>query len=399
MKYTLFLTQRCNLSCTYCYVGKTDERMSLPVARRIVDFAFSHTPADEDIDLGFFGGEPLLEFPLIQAVTRLIESHDGYDPCRVKLSLVTNGTLLTSHIAEYLRQHRFALTISCDGPPAVHDRFRRLAGGGASSEMVERGIRTALEVLERVPVNAVYRPDTIEHLAIVVDYLSSLGVRQIYLNADFSAQWREADVACVPSAYGALADRYIRFYREGRPHFINLIDSKITVMLRGGYQPLERCRMGTGEFAFGPSGRVYPCERLLSADSEKHAIGSMEGSIQIRGLRNHFAPAETVTACQSCGLKDYCVNWCGCSNYFMTGVYDRVSPFLCLSERTLIELAARVFQTLEGELGPTFMDHLGGKGVANSARLTAASRHTSVNESEPRHLRIVGEQEERNERL
>jgi uncharacterized protein len=375
MKYTLFLTQRCNLSCDYCYVGKTKDRMSLEVADRIINFAFRNTPASEDIDIGFFGGEPLLEFPLLEEVTQRIETHAGYDPCRVKLSVVTNGTLLTSKIVRFLKQHCIALTISCDGPSAVHDKYRHFHDGEGTSKEVENGIRTALSVLGRVPVNAVYRPDTIEHLPEVIDYFSSLGLRQIYLNADFSARWTEKDVDRVAPIFQAVADRYMEFYRAGRPHFISLIDSKITVILRGGYQPLERCRMGTGEFAFTPSGHVFPCERLAASEPEMHSIGSSNGMVQIGSLRDHLAPGPPINAdCISCGLQTYCVNWCGCSNFFMTGYYNRVSPFLCESEQTLIKLAVLIFETLESELGPTFMDHLGGKGLAQSVRDIAGER-------------------------
>jgi uncharacterized protein len=348
-------------------VGKADRAMPLEVATGIVDFAFRNTPPSEDVDLGFFGGEPLLEFPLIEAITRYVENHPGHDAKRVKLSVVTNGTLLTPEIACFLQAHRVGITVSCDGPPFVHDRFRRFPGGRGSSAAVERGIRTALAVLGRVPVNAVYRPETLPHLPEVVDHLSSLGVRQIYLNPDFSAAWTEREVERVPGIYQALADRYVRFYREGRPHFISLIDSKITVMLRGGYQPLERCRMGTGEFAFDPLGRVFPCERLVSSAPEEHAIGSVGGFVQIGPLRGHLAPGPAINAeCAACGVRAYCVNWCGCSNFFMTGHYNRVGPFLCASERSLLALAAEVFETLESERGPTFTEHLGGKGVARS---------------------------------
>jgi len=367
MKYTLFLTRRCNLACEYCYVGKVDSSMTLDVAARIIDFALKNTPPAEEVDLGFFGGEPLLEYRLLEAITSYVEAHASYDARRVKLSIVTNGTLVTEDVARFMRRHRIGITVSCDGPPAIHDRFRHLLGGGGSSALVERGIRAALAVLERVPVNAVYRPDTVEALPEVVDYLSSLGVRQIYLNPDFSAAWTEEAVARVPAIYRVVADRYMQFYREGRPHFISLIDSKITVMLRGGYQPVERCRMGKGEFAFDPTGRVFPCERLVSKAPDDHVIGPANGLLRIGPLQDHFAPGPPINAeCAACGVGDYCVNWCGCSNYFMTGHYNRVSPFLCTSERTLIELAATVFETLESELGPTFTDHLGGKGVARS---------------------------------
>ena len=367
MKYTLFLTQRCNLACDYCYIGKTLGRMALSTADRIIDFMFQNTPRSENIEIGFFGGEPLLEFPLLKQITARIEERVGFDPSRVKMSVVSNGTLISIEVVEFLRQHHIGLTISCDGPPVVQDRFRHFADGSGTSSLVERGIRTALQVLDRVPVNAVYRPETIAFLPQTVGYFSSLGIKQINLNPDFSARWTEEDIEGVPEIYMAIGELYKRFYREGHPHYVSLIDSKITVLLRGGYQPQEKCRMGTGEFAFTPAGRVFPCERLVSKDPELHAIGHTNELIAIAPVRDHFAPGAPVNIpCLSCGLKEYCVNWCGCSNHFMTGSYNRVSPFLCVSERASIELAFEIFKELESELGPTFVDHLGGAGIGKS---------------------------------
>jgi uncharacterized protein len=344
--------------------------MSLKLAQRIIDFAFENTPVSEDVDIGFFGGEPLLEFPLLQDVVSVIEQHTAFSPSRVKLSVVTNGTLVTPEIARYLAEHSVALQISCDGPPAVHDTFRHFADGQGSSAMVERGIQAGLAVFGLISVNAVYRPETLARLPETVEYLSSLGIRQIYLNPDFSAPWTPLDVELVPAVYSLVADRYMQYYREGRPHFISLIDGKIALLLRGGYHPSERCRMGEGEFAFTPSGRVYPCERLAGGDPGRHAIGSVSHLVDIGPVTTHAAAGPSVnTPCLSCSLHEYCMNWCGCSNYFMTGFYNRVGPFLCASERACIEIAWRVFETIEAELGPTFADHLGGRPMTRSVCL------------------------------
>ena len=369
MKYTLFLTERCNLACDYCYVAKTGCRMPLDTAERIVDFAFRHTPPEEKIDIGFFGGEPLLEFPLMRELTARIEARPDFNPCRVKLDTVTNGTLLTEEILAFLREHHIGVTISCDGPSWSHDAFRHFPDGTRSSHLVERAIRLAIAVLGRVPVNAVFRPETLASLPQTIDYFSSLGVRQIYLNPDFSAPWTESDCTRLPKIYSAVAERYMRYYREGRAHFISLLDGKIAVLLRGGYQPRERCRMGTGEFAFTASGHVLPCERLAALNPELHAIGATNGLVRIGPLQPHFAPGPPVNvACLACGIQEFCMNWCGCSNYFMTGAYNRVGPFLCASERALIEVALHVFQTLESQLGPTFVDHVGGLAFARSVQ-------------------------------
>lgn len=364
MQYTIFLTQKCNLACDYCYVAKTSERMPVSTADQIIEFAFRHTPLSENINIGFFGGEPLLEFSLLEQITHRIETHTGFDPCRVKLGVATNGTLLTPQIIHYLKRHDVALTISCDGPPEVHDRFRHFPNGNGTSMQVERAIRMTLEILGEAPVNAVYRPETLDKLPETVDYFSSLGVRQIYLNPDFSARWADKDLCKVGSILESIGERYMQFYREGRPHFISSIDGKIAVLLRGGYQPIERCRMGIGEFAFTPSGNVLPCERLAAQDPREHAIASTSDLIKIGPLRNHFSSGPPInTPCLSCGVQDYCMNWCGCSNYSTSGFYNRVSPFLCASERAAIEVAFHVFHKLESELGPTFFDHLGGRAL------------------------------------
>ena len=368
MKYTLFLTHRCNLACSYCYVSKSKDRMSLDVAQTAIDFAYRNTLPGEDMDIGFFGGEPLLEFPLLQEITRRVRAHPEFDPCRVKLGMATNGTLLTPEILDFLRRHEILATVSCDGPPAVHDRYRRFANGGASSANVEAGIRMALDIMPHVPVNAVYGPETLDRLPATIDYFSSMGVREIYLNPDFSARWTPAEVERLPAIYEAIVSRYIDFYRRGQPHYISLIDAKITVVLRGGYQPSEQCRMGEREFAFTASGRVLPCERLASADPEEHAIGSANGLVQIGPLRSHFAPGLPMNeACLACAVEAYCANWCGCSNFFMTGHYNRVSPFLCASERASIKIAMRAIETVESELGPTFIHHLGEPARARGA--------------------------------
>ncbi len=368
-KYTLCLTQNCNLRCNYCYIEKRNVRMSISIAEKIIDFAFKNTPSDKKIDIGFFGGEPLLEFELIKVVTEMIERHPSYDQERLELSITTNGTIFSAEIAEFLKMHRIVLCLSCDGPHNVQDKFRRFSSGMGSSEVVENTIRQALATLPMVLVNAVYHPATFRYLSEVIDYLSSLGLRQIYLNPDFSAPWSKADVDRLPEVYSRVGELYMDYYLQQNPHFISLIDSKIAVILRGGYQPLDRCQMGKREFAFTPEGNIYLCERLIGSgnNTNKHCIGNINDGLKNEWLscNNHTSQSHN-EECLSCGLIDYCMNWCGCSNYLSSGYYNRVSPFLCASEKAAIQVAFKVFQNLQGKLGPVFMDHLDGMSFLNS---------------------------------
>lgn len=341
--------------------------MSLAVAKKIVDFIFTTTPLEEKIDIGFFGGEPLIEFDLIKTITKIVTNHPGFGNDRVDFSIVTNGTILSNDIANFVNDHDIAFVISCDGPPVTQDLFRHFSNGKGTSHVVEKTIRDAIESITVVPVNSVYHPLTLRSLPETIEYLSSLGVRQIYLNPDFSAQWTQKDIDLLPDVYNQIAEQYIHYYHEHDPHFISFIDGKIAVMLRGGYDPLERCRMGTGEFAFAPDGCIYPCERLIGSGDDEHCIGNINDGLHAEKKPCYIASGASMnTECLSCGIKDHCMNWCGCSNYFSTGYYNRVGPFICASEKEAIQTASKVFQVLDKTFGAAFADHLGGFPITNS---------------------------------
>ena len=132
-------------------------------------------------------------------------------------------------------------------------------------------------------VNAVYHPQTFRHLPETVDYLSGLGLRQIFFNPDYSAGWTSrSKQKTYRGSISAMADRYIAWYLNQDPHFVSLIDTKIAVLIRGGYHPSERCQMGTGELAITPDGGLYPCERLIGSGTDgQHRIGSVEHGLDL----------------------------------------------------------------------------------------------------------------------
>jgi uncharacterized protein len=342
--------------------------MSLPIAKKIIDFAFMNTPVRERVNIGFFGGEPLLEFDLIKAITEVIENHPQFDSKRVELGIVTNGTIFSDDIADFVNEHDILFGISCDGPSVVQDAFRRFPNGKTSSDIVEQTIKRARETIPTVLVNAVFHPQTFRHLPQVIEYFSALGFRQINLNPDFSAPWSAKDIEALPGVYDQVARRYMDYYVQQKPHFINLIDNKIAIILRQGYAPSERCSMGKGEFAFSPEGNIYPCERLIGDGTDnEHCIGNIDDGLHVENLACNLVPDQELnTECLFCTLKEYCMNWCGCSNYMATGYYNRVNHFICVSEKAAIQTAFNVFQTLEKKLGPTFVEHLSGLPSSNS---------------------------------
>jgi len=143
MDLTLSLTHDCNLACTYCYAGpKRCMAMTIETAMRAIDFAFAIPALTRQ--LGFFGGEPLLEWELLRASADYAAAVAGRLGFTFKKTVTTNATLLTEDKAAWLRQNAFWLGLSIDGNRAMHDITRPLRGGGSSFDAVIRGLDVAL---------------------------------------------------------------------------------------------------------------------------------------------------------------------------------------------------------------------------------------------------------------
>ncbi|MCX6249864.1 MAG: radical SAM protein [Bacteroidetes bacterium] len=364
MKYTILLTLKCNLRCSYCYIDKKENSINIITAEKIIDFIFSNTPAKESIYLGFFGGEPLLEFESLKAIVLLLENHPLYAEREIEIQVVSNGTIFTDEIADFLIQHNIVLGLSCDGIPSIQDKHRRFQDNTPSSAIVEKTILQAIQTFPSLMVNAVYTPATYKYLPETVEYFYSLGIRKIYINPDFGADWSAMDVNQVNEIYDQLADIYLKWDDLGDTAFISPINSKLAVILNNGYKPGDKCQMGIKEFAISPDGNLFPCERLLgNGDKNAHCIGDIYHGLDIRKLTcGKFCHPVEQSECIDCTLKNYCMNWCGCSNFFSTGYYNYVGAFICGSEKAAIKSAFKVFQVLNNKYGSLLIRKILGDG-------------------------------------
>lgn len=360
MKITINLTHRCNLACRYCYAGQAyNKDMTFTTARKVVDFAMRITPPGQRIDFGFFGGEPLLCFDLMKEITGYLRKKEREVEKPVRLSLTTNGTILTQSILDFLKQEKVDLCLSLDGPQHVHDLNRPYRTGSGSFAEVVRNLQKALEQLDSVQVNAVYGPDTLDFLPDSVSFFIKLGVCAIHLNANISAAWPVDIYSRLQENYRKIGNLYVQSYQHGHEIALNFIDSKIILFLKGGYTFGDRCGMGETQWAFAPSGNIYPCERFVGEDRDSSlCLGNIYTGLDLarrcallqqKGNRNE--------ACQTCGLQPYCMNWCGCTNYYMTGRTNLAGPMLCAMEKAAIEAAQLVLTTLTELDNKLFMEH------------------------------------------
>ena len=358
MKAALSLTHRCNLSCKYCYSGRSFKKdMSLVTAQKIVDFIMDIAPHEQRIDFSFFGGEPLLRFDLIKEIVDYIHVKEQNTGKPVSLSITTNGTLLTQTILDFFIEENIDLCLSIDGPRHVHNLNRCYKGGRGSFNDVLKILGMVIKQLDNVQVNTVFGPDTIEFLLESVTFFIRFGVSVIHLNPNICASWTESTYSKFEDIYAKIAHHYIQSYEYGQEIAINLIDSKIIVLLKGGYDITDKCGMGQTEFGFAPSGNIYPCERLIGEDNNSATcLGNIHTGIEpmrccslLKHRGNHNEE------CKTCDLLKFCMNWCGCTNYYMTGHTDLTGPMICESEKAAIQAARHVLVALNNN--ELFLDH------------------------------------------
>lgn len=365
MDVTLCLTHACNLRCTYCYAGpKFSRRMSWDTARRAMDFAFAEAlreaasrGTEPKCQLGFFGGEPLLEWPLLQQATRYAEEETARLGIRLRCIVTTNLTLLDETKAAWLRGHGFHVGLSLDGNEAMHDTLRRTANGAPSHADCAAALRFYQGQDANGEVIVVIDPANIVHLPDSIEWLIGQGIRRISINPNFTAAWNAASLAQWSAAYGKMAESWAESFRRLDPVRINVLDGRVRTRINGGYRPCDHCGFGESEIAVSAAGNFYPCERLVGDDSEiPLRIGDVErGYDHSARARILASRGNDVAECRECPVRDRCVNWCGCVNHASTGSIDRVPGVVCHHEKLSIKTADHAASRLFAERNPAFI--------------------------------------------
>lgn len=166
-KVTLQLTQNCNLRCDYCaYSGKYNQRthnsgrMSLDTVKKSIDYAIEHSDGVENLNIGFYGGEPLLEFEDLKNAVKYVD--EKYHGRKVNYSITTNGTIMSGEIVKFLMEHDFSVLISLDGPKELHNKNRVFANGEGSFDKIMQNLRYVKDnypvFFEKISFNTVVPP-------------------------------------------------------------------------------------------------------------------------------------------------------------------------------------------------------------------------------------------------
>ena len=317
----LHVTEACNLRCSYCYYSDEGKNhltpsggvMPLEVAQKAIDFLFNHSGNQKEVGVVFFGGEPLLNFKLIKAITAYADDRGKTAGKKVSYSLTTNATLLADDTVSFLKDHNVGVTISMDGTPSMHDRCRRFPDGSPSYHVIEPKVRRLIASLGKPVPARVTLVNTPGDLAEALDHLLSMGFAEVGFSPVTTGspkhQFSEAAMDELLVQFKKLAERYTAAaFRGEYLGFSNLTD--LLVSLHGHELKNYPCGAGLGLFSVSHQGKLFLCQRFTGQD--KYCMGDLGNGFDVEKLMDFRDKAEISQKeeCRHCWARTLCTGGC-----------------------------------------------------------------------------------------
>ena len=342
MHYTLHITNRCNLRCSYCYVEHGACDMAPETARAAVDLA---ARGAKRAGLIFFGGEPLLQRGLISETVTYARTVEQEGNCRFYYKITTNGLLLDDSFLEFAKGVNMFIALSLDGTREAHDAHRKNAEGRGSYDQVVDAAKRLLALKPYSPVMMAVRPDTLPLFADGVESLFSIGFSYIIASLDYSAGWEEEDLPELERQYKLLAEIYKRKTLAEDKFYFSPFEVKISSHINSRTYHQERCELGLRQLSVGPDGTLYPCVQFVGDPT--FAVGDVHGGIDEAARQALYTRNEAEKpGCDECAIRARCNHYCACLNRQATGSIDMISPMLCAHERIVLPIADELAESL-----------------------------------------------------
>ena len=357
MHLTLCLTENCTLRCAYCYAGeKRAVAMPRDTVLAALDFGLSKmVPDAAKFVVGFFGGEPLMEWDLLRWAHGQAQQKAAAKGVATAFTITTNLTLLDQEKADWLLAEDFHIGMSLDGCAAAHDAIRAYPNGVGSHADCIRAMRLLAGRGASGKIICVVHPRNVALLADSVEWLATEYGFEIALNPDFTARWDSDALAVLAAQYARIGEYYIARFRAGRPARISILDSKIISHTIGGFEDCKKCRMGEREFAVSVRGELYPCSRLVGSENPELRMGDVwQGFDSATFSRLLARRGNDNPACAECPVSRRCMNRCACVNFMDSGDIGRVGGFTCFHEKLAIKTADHCAEVLWSERNPAF---------------------------------------------
>lgn len=348
----LHIAHSCNLNCEYCFASQGKyhgERavMSFEVGKRALDFLMEHSGNRRNLEVDFFGGEPLMNFDVVKQLVAYARSVEKQRGKNFRFTLTTNGMLIDDDVIDFANRECSNVVLSLDGRKEIHDRYRvDYAGKGSWDRIVPKfqklvAARGGKDYYMRGTFTHA-NPDFLKDIQVMLDLgFTELSMEPVVCAPGDPSALTEADKAIVMEQYEKLAELMLQRDREGRPFtfYHYMID------LTGGpciYKRISGCGSGTEYMAVTPWGDLYPCHQFVG--EEKFKLGDIFNGVSNTAVQEEFAGCNVYARpeCRDCWARLYCSGGCAANAYHSTGSIRGVYQDGCDLFRKRMECAIMV---------------------------------------------------------
>jgi len=348
----IHIAHTCNLNCEYCFASQGKYHgdramMSFEVGKQALDFLIANSGTRRNLEVDFFGGEPLMNFEVVKqmvAYARSIEKEKGKN---FRFTLTTNGLLIDDDVIDFANKECSNVVLSLDGRKEIHDKYRVDYAGNGSWERIVPKFQKLVKA--RGGKNYYMRgtfthanPDFLNDIQQMLDLgFNELSMEPVVCAPGEKSELTEADLPIVMEQYEKLAELMLKKDAEGKPFtfYHYMID------LKGGpciYKRISGCGSGTEYMAVTPWGDLYPCHQFVG--EEKFKLGDIWQGVTNHSMVEEFASCNVYARkeCRDCWARLYCSGGCSANAYHSTGSVKGVYEYGCKLFRKRMECAIMV---------------------------------------------------------
>ena len=348
----LNVTHDCNLACRYCFAEEGEyhgERglMSFEVGKAALDFLIAHSGNRINLEVDFFGGEPLMNWEVVKQLVAYGRSQEKTHNKKFRFTLTTNGMLLNDEIMEFANRELHNVVLSLDGRKAVNDRMRPTRNGNGSSYdiIVPKFQKFVKGRKGQYYVRGTFTRNNLDFSQDVLHYadlgFDQMSIEPVVSDPEEPYAIREEDIPQICEEYDRLAKEYIKRYKEGRGftffHFMIDLSQGPCVAKR-----LSGCGSGTEYLAVTPWGDLYPCHQFVG--QEGFCLGNVWDGIKNPELVDEFKLCNVYAKekCRDCFARFYCSGGCAANAYHFHGNINDAYEIGCAMQKKRIECAIMI---------------------------------------------------------
>ena len=354
----LHVAHTCNLNCSYCFASQGKYQgdralMSFEVGKRALDFLIENSGTRHNLEVDFFGGEPLMNWDVVKQLVAYARSIEKEHNKNFRFTLTTNGMLIDDEVIDFLNKEMSNVVLSLDGRKEVNDHFRRDYAGNGSYDKIVPKFQKLVEAREgkNYYVRGTFTHNNVDftndlfHMADLG--FTELSMEPVVCPPDDPYALTEEDMPKIFEQYEILAKEMLKRKKEGRPFtfYHYMLDLKNGPCI---YKRITGCGSGTEYMAVTPWGELFPCHQFVG--DSKYSLGNIYDGITNTEIQDGFRSCNAYAReeCKDCWARLYCSGGCAANSYHATGSITGVYKYGCELFKKRIECAV-MMQVAESE--------------------------------------------------